>query len=1666
MKVVGSNPQAKVEGLEELAGKVNYFIGNDPDKWHTDVATCAKVMYSGVYPGIDLVYYGNQSQLEYDFIVQPGAKPDSIRLAFEGAQSIRINESGELVLNTPGGEVIQRKPIVYQESAAGRNAVEGAYVLSAGDEVTFQVSVYDQSRALVIDPVLSYSTYLGGIGSDQGYGIAVDSSGAAYVTGVTDSINFPTASPIQAANGGGQDAFVTKINPAGNALVYSTYLGGSSGIFNENGSAIAVDSSGAAYVTGQTSSANFPTVGPIQVAFGGGGDAFVTKINPAGNGLVYSTYLGGSNFDEGRGIAVDSSGAAYVTGQTQSTNFPTASPIPAAIGGGQDAFVTKINPAGNALVYSTYLGGSFGDVGNGIAVDSSGAAYVTGLTVSTNFPTASPIQGVFGGGPPGGVLDAFVTKINAAGNALVYSTYLGGSSPDQANAIAVDSSGAAYVTGYTQSTNFPTANPLPTQAAFGGGVDAFVTKFNPAGTALVYSTYLGGGGEQGAGIAADSSGAAYVTGYTYSLNFPTANPIQAAKGGGYDAFVAKIEPINLVITGLFPSPSIAGVSGTFTVTAKDDLGNTINNFSATATFSSSDANALLQANYTFQPADNGTKTFSATFKTAGTHALTVTDTLREGRKGTQSGIQINPAAFAKLQLLVPGEISVPGTASGKSGTPAITGSTQPFNVRVNAVDAFWNFVNTVADTVAITSTDPVAVLPANATLVAGTNTFSFTLNSGPSRTLTASDVTDPAKAADTSPAITVNAGAFVKLLVLVPGESSAPGTANGKSGVPVAQVAGIPFNVTVLAVDGFWNINITITETVRITSSDATAVLPANAQLVSGSNTFSVTLGSGPAQTVTASDIFDPAKTASTSSSITVTSSTITGITPDAAALNGAAFTLTVNGTGFLQNSTVRWNGSARPTTAVSATQLSAAIPASDLLLAGRVNVTIFPGTAALNTATFFVYSGTVGTWIVTDTNDAGQGSLRFAMDNCRIGDNINFDPLVFDLTNADAATVINVVSALPVLDDGDVTIDASARRVTVNGISAGAASGLDIVSNGNRILGLSLINFTQSGVRIRNGAKNNNIGGSRLLGGGPNGQGLRISKCGAFGVEFSGVGTDSNVVKGCWIGLDASGSVSEANLAGVLIQAAAKNNFVGSTSIGEGNVISGNAFEGVTISGAGTDGNMVRGNRIGTAASTLAGARDISGAANRETFAPQAIANGSSGVFLSRGTTGSSIGADVGDAPDDVVDKANAIGFNGGSGVEIRALNSRDNSARGNAISQNLRGGIALFDGSNGGITKPTITRIARLAIAGREAEAPAGPTLHAAGRASIREQVAVEGTSERDGTIELFNDSGDQGATFLASSRSTNGRFAVVLEIATDENVTATLTDDSGNTSPFDIFPRLVPKTGTAAPQLISAPVLSPLPGRAGEGMTFSAAATDADGDPISYLWAFGDGLTAVGQSVSHTYVTPGSYLVLLTLTDGTQTSSIVLQITITAAAAPGAEIDSDGDGVSDKMELLANTDPNNPADAPPDGGTVTADKVNVALKFSSTGSDSIKTTYHLPTTGALTGAAISVRLGEVSGAFTALSDKGKSGTGNATLKYKQKTSTLQWTLKKQDLRERLGANDLQNETTPQAGKIVEVPIGVAIVKADGSKLAMDGSVSVLYKAKAGKTGKAKQN
>ncbi|HET9177352.1 MAG TPA: SBBP repeat-containing protein [Terriglobia bacterium] len=725
MKLQGTSPEGRqMAGIDELPGKANYLVGRDSSKWRTGIPTYGKVMESGVYPGINLVYYGRQRQLEYDFAVAPGADAAAIRLQIDGARKLRLDSAGNLVLTVPGGELSFLKPVAYQQAAGQRRPVKAGYVIDGQGGVGFRVGQYDRAQPLVIDPILAYSTYLGGSSIDGANAIAVLSSdGTAFVTGGTFSIDFPTEHPLQPNMGGEHDfptdAFVAKLSADGGTILYSTYLGGSA---EDEGNGIAVDSLGDAYVTGLTLSNDFPVTpssfdpncppdGKCGAIINNGfiwSAGFLSKLNPAGSALVYSTYFGGHGHTRGQAVAVDNDQNAYVTGPTQASDFPFVAPqcltftapqnafllkldstgstalysgtIGGAVqdgglgialdasgdasitgityspawstpmtgfqttyGGAGDGFLTTINTnlcgaGAGSILYSTYLGGSALDQGNGVAVDATGKVYVTGLTKSTAFPTTSGVYQTTCklNSQSGCDGDAFVSKIDPSQTgaaSLLYSTYVGGSAGDSGNSIAVDLNNDAFIAGTTNSTDFPVSTAVFQSAYGGGNSDAFVTELNPAGAALVYSTYLGGSNtESGNGIAVDTLGAAYVAGQTCSTDFPLSNPAQITPGGNCDAFISKV----IVSAGLALSPAgltfapqlVNTTSAPKTIT----LDNGDNPLTITSiTISGDDAGDFAQTNDcgTAQPA-GGKCTISVTFTPAAsgirTAAISIVDT--------------------------------------------------------------------------------------------------------------------------------------------------------------------------------------------------------------------------------------------------------------------------------------------------------------------------------------------------------------------------------------------------------------------------------------------------------------------------------------------------------------------------------------------------------------------------------------------------------------------------------------------------------------------------------------------------------------------------------------------------------------------------------------------------------------------------------------------------------------------------------------------------------------------------------------------------------------------------------------------------------------------------------------------------------------------------------
>jgi uncharacterized repeat protein (TIGR01451 family) len=593
MRVAGGHA-SRIAGLDRKTTLSNYFIGNDRSKWRRRIASYGKVRYAGVYPGVDLVYYGNQKQLEYDFVIRPGADFRQIELALgagpEGKDAIpvRIDGEGNLVATLDGDDIQFHKPVVYQP-AKGTNAkatVDGNFVLKGNGRVGFEVSAYDRTRELVIDPVLSFSTYIGGSEEDIAYGVTYGVRyGQVIVAGTTRSSDFPTAHPLYSFHNGTcstqpcRDIFVTRFNPALSQITFSTYIGGSN---DDVPYQVTQDLDGDIFLTGYTLSTDFPIFGKpvVQRKFGGGsvtGDAFVVEVESAGLALQYSTYLGGAGDDVGYSVQMDASANAYVVGATTSTNFPVTTGAyqtkcgVTLTGTCSTAFLTKISQpglkTGTGLIYSTYLGGAggLGEAAYGVALDSSNNAYVTGITGTPNFPTTTGAYQTTCGTDTlcNGSYDGFVTKVNPTGAGLVYSTFLGGSGYDYLSGIAVDHQGNAYVAGGTTSDDFPVSATAP-QKIYGGASagcvpsgqticgDVTVAKLNANGSALDYATYLGGSGDESPGfsMAIDSQGYAIVTGFTDSTDLTQVNPIQTYGGGAGDAFIARINPAGTLFTYL------------------------------------------------------------------------------------------------------------------------------------------------------------------------------------------------------------------------------------------------------------------------------------------------------------------------------------------------------------------------------------------------------------------------------------------------------------------------------------------------------------------------------------------------------------------------------------------------------------------------------------------------------------------------------------------------------------------------------------------------------------------------------------------------------------------------------------------------------------------------------------------------------------------------------------------------------------------------------------------------------------------------------------------------------------------------------------------------------------------------------------------------------------
>ena len=665
MQFLGTSPKTTIASELLLPQKSHYFRGKRPDEWFVDVPHYKKIRYASIYSGIDLTFYNHEQELLCDLVIEPGANPHDINYRFVGAKNITVDGRGKIRLDLGYSEFFIGAPNVYQEINGKKHSIPARHILHKDGSLGFDIGLYNKDNKLVIDPVLEYSTYHGGSGIDIGNAVAVDSAGNVLMVGSTASANFPITNALDTVIGGQPDAFghymhdvfVTKFSPDGTKRIYSTYLGGSGRTYDV-GYDITTDSFGNLLITGETCSSDFPTIIPVQANYGGGGDIFIAKLNSTGSALLYSTYLGGTSpyLDIGRSIAVDTSGNAYITGWTYSSDFPTVNPLQAALKGGKDVIVAKLSADGSTLLYSTFLGGSgagFGDFGYDIAVDSDGNAYVTGATDSLDFPvTSSALQTSFAGGDD----DIFISKIDSTGTSLIYSSFLGGSGDDEGRGIAVNSIGNAYLTGFTDSSDFPTTagayledNPYSRKMAFvskihssgaaleystyfGGNslhandiaIDssenayitgrvfgtipilnafqdtnkgssfayAFITKLNPTGSGLIYSSYLGGQRtDEAFGIAVDNTGNAYITGSTASKDFPRTKAIQVARGmdpeysNATDAFLTKVidasstlSDLTVTITEDAPDPVPECAKITFITTVENvgpDLANNV-----------------------------------------------------------------------------------------------------------------------------------------------------------------------------------------------------------------------------------------------------------------------------------------------------------------------------------------------------------------------------------------------------------------------------------------------------------------------------------------------------------------------------------------------------------------------------------------------------------------------------------------------------------------------------------------------------------------------------------------------------------------------------------------------------------------------------------------------------------------------------------------------------------------------------------------------------------------------------------------------------------------------------------------------------------------------------------------------------------------------------------
>jgi hypothetical protein len=1377
MKLLGANLEPRVSGENPLPGKSHYLIGDDPKQWRTNVAHYAKVKYQQTYPGIDLVYYGNQRQLEYDFIVAPHANPQQIRLGFSGAKTISLDARGRLILDTGHGKVVQKAPVVYQKIDGKRRLVAGKYRLINKNVVGFQIGSYDRKKPLVIDPILIYSTYLGGMETDAATGIATDAAGNVYLTGWTNSGNFPVKNPYQ-THKSINSAFVTKLNASGSALVYSTYIGGGVAQAGTGGNStmsnsIAVDSSGNAYIAGVTNSTDFPLHNAQQSAYGGGyRDAFVTKLNASGSALVYSSYLGGGSEETAYAIAVDSSGRAHIAGRTNSTNFPlqralqstlnkgantvhldafiskyavdgssleyssyfgghsaeegnalaldasgniyftgrtgshdlpiTAGSFQTSFQGGNDAYVAKLDPSQSdtaSLIYSTFLGGSSGngsngtggDFGTGISVDASGNAVVVGDTTSTNFPTSNPVQSSKGGDD-----DAFITKINATGTSLLFSTWLGGTAFDAAYATSLDSDGNIYVTGTTNSSNFPSLAPI--QALSGGSSDAFVAKFNAAGHSLSYSTYFGGSGsDQGKAIAVDGVGNAYIAGITASSDFPTKIPYQPINGGMTEAFVAKValtvpaavvtttsdtiandgvmslrEAINqanlyagTTISFQIPTSDAGYQNGVFTIRPTSDLpvitgNNTIINGASQADFMGntnvSGPEIMIDGNRSFSLTNGLTiSAANCTVKGFVISRFVYSNLLITGNSADNNTIQgcfIGPDATGKIALANGGGIRIEtsgnligGTLPGQGNLLSASNGDSILIAGANASrnTVQGNLIGTNIDgTAALVNGAGIQISHASDNLIGGTSVGARNVISG-SRGF---GILIQGSTASNN----VVQGNYIGTDITGQKPLGNATQLNYRGGIDLDN--GAHDNVIGGINPGAGNL-IAYNKQFGIIVSDANTLrnsIRGNSIFSNESLGINLWGGAENSHLVTSNDSGDADTGPHNYQNFPLLTSAV--VSDNTTVLNGTLnsrpnSTFNID---FYRSNSVDPSGYGEGQSYIGSTNVSTNVSGNATFSFSVANaypdhfITAIAIDSGGNTSEFSraVKVGSTNN-VVTTTSDTvaddGVTSLREAIGYVNANPGV---PIVFNIPNVDSGFsagvfTIRPTSELPAITANETVIDGSTQTTSTGDTnSAGPEIVLSgpLAGNGRNGLTIAAANCT-----IKN---------------------LIINGFSRYGIELSGTVAQNNVVQACYLGTNSAGTAAVGNLVGISPSNGAKNNLIGGTSASQRNLISGNVLQGISI-GYKSNGNKVQGNFIGT---------DITG------LIP--VGNGRSGVGIGDEGYANVIGGTSSGA-------RNLISGNALWGVFIGNPNSDANFVQGNFIGTDVTGIKALANTQEG---------------------------------------------------------------------------------------------------------------------------------------------------------------------------------------------------------------------------------------------------------------------------------------------------------------------------------------------------------------------------------------------